>query len=188
MTVDFQKLFRKDNLLILILSGVLLFVIALPVTSSKNRQSPQQKSEPVKNMEDSRDENEAYVSDLEKRLETLIGAMEGVGNAKVMITLDSTEEIVIEKERSLSRDNTTETDNAGGKRVIERLDSKEQTVYRAGESPFVIKTKYPRIRGVVVVASGAGSGNVSKNITDMVEALLEVDAHRVKVVKMSSGR
>lgn len=53
--------------------------------------------------------------------------------------------------------------------------------------PFVVKTLLPRVEGVVVVAQGAGTGNINKSITDVVQALFDVEAHKVKVVKMNDG-
>ena len=41
--------------------------------------------------------------------------------------------------------------------------------------------------GDVVVAQGAGTGTVNRNITDVVQALFDVEAHKVKVVKMDEG-
>ena len=40
---------------------------------------------------------------------------------------------------------------------------------------------------MVVVAQGAGTGNISRNITDVVQALFNIEAHKVKVVKMDDG-
>lgn len=53
--------------------------------------------------------------------------------------------------------------------------------------PYVVKTLLPKVKGVVVVAQGAGTGNINRNITDMVQALFNVEAHKVKVVKMDDG-
>ncbi len=53
--------------------------------------------------------------------------------------------------------------------------------------PFVVKTLLPQVEGVVVVAQGAGTGNINKSITDVVQALFDVEAHKVKVVKMNDG-
>ena len=37
--MDFKKWFQRDNLIILVLSGVLLFIIALPTKSSGSKQT-----------------------------------------------------------------------------------------------------------------------------------------------------
>lgn len=74
---------------------------------------------------------------------------------------------------------------------MSQLESGESTVYISSGSnsePYVIKTLLPTVEGVVVVAQGAGTGNVNRNITEIVMALFGVEAHKVQVVKMGSSR
>lgn len=191
-----KKWFRRDNLLIIILSGVLLFIIALPAEEKAGGQSDQNSNEQVQNtgasgnagaetMAISQDEQ---ASDLEERLEKVLTEMAGVGKVKVMITLKSSEELVVEKDDTMVRSNTNENDSAGGSRMVNQVDMAPSTVYRTKGSesePYVVKTISPRVEGVVVVAQGGGNGVVNKNITEMVQALFGVEAHKVKVVKMA---
>jgi stage III sporulation protein AG len=51
--------------------------------------------------------------------------------------------------------------------------------------PYVVKTIVPQVEGVVVVGEGCGTGSVDKNVTEIVQALFGLEAHKVKVVKMS---
>lgn len=128
------------------------------------------------------------MSDLEERLEKVLTEMAGVGKVKVMITLKSSEELVVEKDDTMVRSNTNENDSAGGSRMVNQVDMAPSTVYRTKGSesePYVVKTISPRVEGVVVVAQGGGNGVVNKNITEMVQALFGVEAHKVKVVKMA---
>uniref|UniRef100_UPI00405732B6 stage III sporulation protein AG n=1 Tax=Acetatifactor sp. TaxID=1872090 RepID=UPI00405732B6 len=200
-----KKWFRKDNLIIMILGGVLLFIIALPIegdhSSNQSEQSEelfsmgQHSSAPVE-QESSKGSTkssleEDFATDLEVQLEGLLSEMEGVGKVKVMITLKSSEELVVEKDEPVTRSNTNESDSAGGSRIITQMDSAESTVYRtlgSDSEPYVIKTISPQVEGVVVVAQGAGSGTVNQNITELVQALFGVEAHKVKVVKMASSK
>ncbi|MNC72064.1 hypothetical protein D3C75_1230700 [compost metagenome] len=50
------------------------------------------------------------------------------------------------------------------------------------DTPLVVKTTKPKIRGVVVVAKGAENATVKKLISDAVERGLDVPAHRISVV------
>lgn len=198
-----EKWFQRDNLIIIILSGVLLLVIAWP-TKTDNRsisdsrdittagESPnllQKETDPIPSaVEESK---EAYERKLEKRLKAILEVMEGVGEVEVMITLASSEELVVEKDRPIVRSNTTENDSEGGSRSIYQTDSKETTVYsNAGNDsePYVIKTLTPKIEGVLVAAKGAGYGEVSKNITEAVQALFDLDAHKIKVVSLQGSK
>lgn len=184
-----QKWFRRDNLLILILSGVLLFIVAMPTTSSTEKKEEVREEQTASVLRQQENGSEDFASDLEAQLEEVLGEMAGVGRVKVMITLKSSEERVVEKDEPVSRTSTNESDSAGGNRNITQLENGSSTVYSNSGSdsePYVIKTLSPRVEGVVVVAQGAGEGMLNQSITEMVQALFGVEAHKVKVVKMAS--
>ena len=42
----------------------------------------------------------------------------------------------------------------------------------------------PKIEGVVVVAQGAGTGRKDTEIIEAVQALFEVESHKIKVMRM----
>ena len=197
MKEAWKKWFRRDNLLILILSGVLLFIIVLPTgdgNSAKKQKSAQVGTQSAQENVRQQGETETQgndVSELEKRLEGVISQMAGIGKVKVMITLQSSEELIVEKDEPVERSNTNETDSAGGSRFITQMGSTPSTVFRTvgnDSEPYVVKTLSPKVEGVVVVAQGAGNGTVDKNITEMVQALFGVEAHKVKVVKMAQTK
>lgn len=205
-----QKMFRKDNFLILVLTGILLVIIALPTEKSgegnagpvpetegagtgaesdsqrDNNQSPQGT---VQEASQGTDTDEAYAAYLEDRLTESLSQMADVGKVKVMITLKASRELVVEKEQPIARSSTNESDSAGGSRVVSEMDSDENTVYRTDgnlSEPYVVKTLSPQIEGVLVVAEGAGNGTVSRTIVEIAQALFDIEAHKVKVVKMVS--
>lgn len=206
----FTQLFKKDNMMILILAGVLLFVIALPVKKEKSDEkglSTEQsetaaglwgtsfpaESNPSKKITGQNDTlpagqgDLAYTKELEERLTEVLSGMSGVGKVRVMITLKSSSELVVEKEKPVSRSSTNETDAQGGNRQVDTGEYGETVIYSTSGSasePYVIMTYVPRIEGVLVVAEGAGSGTINKNITEAVCALFDVEAHKIKVVKM----
>lgn len=195
------KWFRKDNLIILVLTGILLVIIALPTkdgTQQEGGGAAEGKSDILPFIgTDSEDtvseiptdtvEDEAYTAYLEGRLTALLSRMAEVGKVEVMITLKSSRELVVEKEQPVSRSSTNENDSRGGTRSVSQVDSRENTVYHtegSASEPYVIKTLSPEIEGVLVVAEGAGSGSVNRTIVEIAEALFGVEAHKVKVVRM----
>ena len=198
-----EKWFQRDNLIIIILSGVLLLIIAWPTktdnrvvsdsrdaTTAKELQKDQQKLTDF--VPSAAEESvETYEMNLERRLKAILEVMEGVEEVEVMITLASSEELVVEKDRPIIRSNTTENDGEGGSRSIYQTDSKETTVYSSvgnDSKPYVIKTLTPKIEGVLVAAKGAGTGEVSKNITEAVAALFDLEAHKIKVVSLQGAK
>lgn len=196
---DFKKWFKKDNLIILILTGVLLFIIALPTKDDKGEETDISRTQDTVPSGELRrespetetiDSGEEYARQLEQRLRETLSQMEGVGQVRVMITLKSSRELVVEKEQPYLRSSTTESDAQGGNRIVNQFETEENTVYRTSGSesePYVIKTLPPQIEGVVVVAEGANSGTVNRTIVELVQALFGIEAHKVKVVKMETG-
>lgn len=202
------KWFRRDNLLILVLLGVLLFIVALPVkkedpaakdtgmeiteqynagilTSSGQQNVAQQDTVYVGTQAVTAGSMEEYAAYLEEKLKKMLESVRGVGEVEVMITLESSEERIVEKDMTAERSQTEEQDSAGGTRTVSSSNTGYQTVYQEGSqgSPFVVKTITPKVEGVLVVAEGAGKGNMTGEITQVVQALFGVEAHKVKVLE-----
>lgn len=219
------KWMKKDNLVVLILSGVLLFIIALPTKSDEESVGGGSLSDSIGtgnagggftiggtgstatragtgtgiggntetaglgNGSGDEAQNLEYAKVLEQELAEILGEISGVGEVKVMITLKSSRELVVEKEENVNRSATNEKDSQGGSRVVNQMESESVTVYRtqAGESePYVVKTLTPEIEGVLIVAQGAGSGEINRTLTDVVQTLFGLEVHKIQVVKMGS--
>ena len=190
---SWKKKLTKENMAILALLGILLMVIALPVKKTENARDETRLSDTgsdtMKTSETEKDDGDgSYTQEVENRLEALLSSMDGVGEVKVMVTLSSSMEQVVEKDVPYSMDTTKETDSAGGSRDVVNSKQEETTVYvtdQAGnKTPYISKTLEPAIVGVTVVAQGGGNAVVQKNITDVIQALFGVEAHKIKVVKM----
>ena len=52
------------------------------------------------------------------------------------------------------------------------------------KAPFVRKQIYPKLEGVVIAARGAGEGRVRSDLSEAVQALFGLEAHKVKVLKL----
>lgn len=200
--------FRKDQFLIVILMGILLMVIVWPVEDKNKKtetKSGQWDSESaILNQQadliqsagtrqstcQQEDALLSYASCLERSLEELLSTMDGVGKVRVMVTLASSGEAVVEKDVNTVREGTTEVDSAGGSRNTTNINESEETVYQDGQqengAPYVKKVLSPRVEGVVVSAQGGGNAEIVQNITEAIQALFGIDAHKIKIVKMIS--
>lgn len=209
---------NKNNLLIIVLLGVLFMVIAIPVdtagtggksaSGSNNNRSYQTKNtgtgyqaggtaaytaagDGTAGYDETAGtgyvwEQEQYIKEMEAKAESLLSGVNGAGQVKVMITLRASSEQVVEKDMPVTRSQTSEQDSQGGSRMVSEFATEDATVYRKGngyEEPYVVKTLSPSVEGVVVVAEGAGNGEVNKNLSEAVQILFGVEAHRVKVLK-----
>lgn len=184
------KKWRKDQWLIVFLAGILLLVIAIPTGSGRQKEKAQTetKAESGQTQQDGQDTRTDYETMLEQRLENVLSRVDGVGKVQVMITLKDNGEAVVEKDVQSLENSTSESDDAGGSRQISEIQVEESTIYQnqtdEGE-PFVSKENKPRIEGVLVVAQGGGDAATAKNISESVLALFDVEAHKIKVVKMN---
>lgn len=120
-----------------------------------------------------------YVADLEKRLTAMISAIDGAGETKVMITLESGSEEVYLHDYDYG-----ENIDPSGKNSLERKDEYVIVDSGSGEKGIVIRVKEPEIRGVAVVCKGADSETVRSRIVETVTALLDISSARVSVAKM----
>ena len=187
-----KKWFSRDNLLLLVLLGVLLFVIALPVKKEDSGKG-QEKENAAAMLEEltastqtvTASSTEEYAAYLEEKLKKMLEAVQGLGEVEVMVTLESSEEKIVEKDMTAERSNTEEQDAAGGARTVNTSNTEYRTIYRedTGGDPFVVKTITPKVEGVLVVAEGAGKGNMAGEITQIIQALFGVEAHRIKVLE-----
>lgn len=199
------KKMGKDQFVICILAGILLIVIAMPTSKNPVKQNSESvlldSEADIIEVKEQKEYNSIYTGEeitsveeyeryVENKLEHAISVMEGAGKVKVMVTVNSSKELVVEKDIPMTRNNTVENDAEGGNRTINELEDMEETVYSkesdGSSHPYVIKTLQPVVEGVVVVAQGGGSQTVSKNIVEVIVALFDIEPHKIKVVKMKS--
>lgn len=187
--LDSLKKINKTYLIIAALVGILLLVIVIPVDSGKEETPKTTKTGESTSALEQMSSDDAYRKGLERQLKLALGAMDGVGEVEVMITLKDRGEAVVEKDLTRNEEQTKEEDQAGTKRENSVTSSKQETVYAkdgsSDSTPFVAKSINPKVEGVLVVARGADSPVVVKNISDAVLALFPVQAHKIKVVKMN---
>ena len=129
-----QKGVTKQQWIVILLLGLLLSVIALPV--SKKSSTPKQ----TILMDNSTQSTDEIQSSLECRLQNILENVEGVGEVKVML-----------------------------------MTEEQQGIYRSGET---------EVRGVLIAAEGASDPVVVQKIQQAVMALFQIEAHKIKIMKM----
>ncbi|QHW30284.1 stage III sporulation protein AG [Paenibacillus rhizovicinus] len=128
---------------------------------------------------------DAIEQPLESRLKEILETIVGVGPVEVLVTVDSTEEVVVQLNEEETQQITNETDKSGGKRSITSITKKGQVVLydtSGGNAPIITKRIQPKIRGVLIVAQGAENGTVRRLIIDAVEKGLNVAVNRISVI------
>lgn len=120
----------------LLLLGLLLTVIAMPTSRKKEENT-------IKLLESSKEDALAEKTELEAKLEALLGSADGVGKVQVLLMTGQ------------------DTDTKG--------------FYASGDT---------KVTGVLISAEGADNPVTVQNIQQAVMALFQVEAHKIKVMKM----
>ena len=126
-----------------------------------------------------------YEEAYEQALKDILQKVVGVGEVEVLVTIESTEETVVQTNVQDSQQITDEKDQNGASRHITQITRNGEVVLyesSGGQTPIVLKKIQPKIRGVVVVARGAENLTVKQMITEAVSRGLEVPAHRISVL------
>ena len=179
-----EKKLKQSDWLILVLAGILILIIALPTDTKEKKQAEEAKE----NISKENNTMEASKDEIERKLEDILEKINGAGDVKVMITYQDSGTQVVEKDKNTSENSLEESGSTGGVRSTKEQHLQESTVYEeaaAGNTPFVSKELLPKVEGILIVASGGDNQKVKQNISEAVLALFQVEAHRIKIVKMS---
>lgn len=180
-----QQNMKKDRLMILMLAGILLIVIAVPV-SDRNGEYEDGEISKESDMVFSLEQYSYY---LEQKLEDSLSKIEGAGEVSVMITWKSSSEKIVEKDKESTSESLEETDSQGGSRTTKNITSSDRSIYRNSREgseegePYVTKEISPVVEGVIIIAQGGDHPVVVQNITEAVQALFDIDTHKIKVMK-----
>ena len=116
--------------------------------------------------------------DLQADMEEILGTISGVGQVKVLLTVDS------DGERQLAQN--TELAYSGSTAAPEDYSRRSETVLvdsAEGDGTVVVRTVYPTYRGALVVCQGGDRAEVKLAVTEAVAALTGLSADRVTVAK-----
>ena len=159
---DVKKIGIK-NMILLLVSGVMILILTVPdLLSSFGQESVPVTSapEPVPTqtvIEAQQEKTE------EERLKEVLSKIAGVGKTEVMIAYKTTEENVVLKD---------------GEETVLTVNGNRE------ENPYLIKKNAAVISGVLVVAEGAENGMTAIYISDAVEALFDIEKHKIIVLPM----
>ena len=164
-----KKIKRDRKLAIIIcvgLAGIILLTLSeLMPPKNKTEEKTSEKSET--------DIRDSYEEDIEKRLTSIVSAIDGAGRTQVMVTLASGDENVYAvKEKS--------SDGSREREYIV-IDSDDN------ESGLLLKVIEPEIRGVAFVCEGADSAKVRQEIVSSVSAVLGISTNRISIAKIKSA-
>lgn len=179
---------KKKNtfLLLLLLLGVLLMFSSSIFHLFPSR--PSAKLNQVENLPgvSSYKAQDNYEEELTEKLTGILEQIEGISEARVLITFETSKESVFAGVAEESTKETVEKDTEGGTRDILEKGRKEEYVLLqeggGGEKALLIMEKKPRIAGIMVVAKGAENSRLRLEVLRAIQSLMGLPAHRIAVL------
>ena len=157
---------KKYKVPLLVLSaGVVLML--LPAAQQEERSATEQGGYESFSLEET-----------ERRMEEILGRIQGTGKLKLMLTLKSGPQLQLAEDIDQARDGESAS-----------LRSETVTMNRGsgnGEDVFVTSQVYPIYQGALVVCQGADQAAVRLAVTEAVAALTGLSSDRITVVKSNS--
>ena len=158
---DIKKILGEKKIKLVLVAGVLLGMVLIMI-SNKSSQAPTDDTNQT-----AKAENVTSNESLQERLKILLSKVKGVGEVEVFVTYSSTEEKLALKDKDTNGSEQTVMKNSSG-----------------NTEPYIYKSIYPQIEGVIIVAQGGDNDGVKAAISDAIAAVLELPIHRVKILNM----
>lgn len=118
------------------------------------------------------------LEETEKRMAEVLGAIDGVGRVRIMLTLRAGSTLRLAEDSSLSDSSSGQTKQEKQVLTVNRGSGRQEVV--------VTQQLYPTYQGAVVVCEGAGSSSVRLAVVNAVSVLTGLSSDRVSVVKWKS--
>ena len=123
------------------------------------------------------------VKTIEEDLEQILSKISGVGRVDVMLTVESSSELVLAEDTTLRY--------SGNTQAPDDYDRSSTTVTvtssGGGQDVVVTRERYPQYRGALVVCDGGENDSVRLQVVEAVAALTGLGTDRIAVVKWQSG-
>lgn len=185
---------KKENLekaAIIFLLGIFFLIVATPVSGFSGKKKEVKSGDKKINSNvyeevTESSQNNAYIDELENKLEQTIAGMEGAGEVLVMITCKDTGEKILDKNQPYeSETDKVKEDGKESERTSIHSDQETVLIDQEGNTtPIVVLEKYPEVEGVVVVCEGGDNSALALRIKEAVQALFNIDAHKIVVCKL----
>lgn len=119
----------------------------------------------------------------ERRMAELLAQVAGAGEVDVMLTYRRTEEKTVAQTETREESRSEE---AGKTEESLRLETGVVLTEdgRGNTAPLILSAAAPQTEGAVIVAQGGDDPSVRAALTEAAQALLDVPAHKIAVLKM----
>ena len=146
-----------------------LVIIAVMIIIYSNVSAAKEKTEAASGGEATLTEN------LETRLAEILGEIEGAGEVKVMITFAGT------GDKITAETTNTHTTITNGSTSSTTTTTTTSSPILSGSDVVILQEKMPEIKGVIVVAEGAGDMTVKLKLMQATATVLGINANSIQI-------
>lgn len=146
-----------------------LVIIAVMIIIYSNVSAAKEKTEAASGGDVTLTEN------LETRLAEILGEIEGAGEVKVMITFAGTGDKVT------AETTNTHTTTTNGSTSSTTTTTTTSSPILSGSDVVILQEKMPEIKGVIVVAEGAGDMKVKLKLMQATATVLGINANSIQI-------
>lgn len=168
------------RIVLIVIAGIVLVLCSLPFPEGDNKDILSQEQQEI-------EKEERYEERVERQLKSILQTAAGIESAEVMITWYSGTEKIIEREEIIQEEVQSEGQVDG---TVAQMSSKRSettallTEQKDGSRvPYVLKEICPVAQGVLIVAQGELTVEKTVQISEAVQALFGIEAHKVKVLE-----
>lgn len=180
----FLKIPRNKRTQYLVVTAMIAVILAIYFSTF----APEDNAQPEATVSQAIEEYEDTGAALDRQMESILSDIEGAGAVRVMIAYESGSEIV--PATSENTETTTTSDEGDGVSKTSETVRKQTDVVtvqdQSQSSALVLKEKMPEVKGIIVIAEGAGDIGVKLNLMRAVQTLLNISADKVDVFEMQS--
>lgn len=174
---------RIENLVSFLIILVITLIIVNKILNNKKENTDFTNQTGVELATSTKTESENE-NDLEKRLENILGKINGVGKVSVLITYSESSTVVPIYNVNSSTSIIEEKDTSGGTRTTETENNQKDVITDSSSNIVTEKVIMPSIEGAIITAQGANDSNVKNNIISAVEAVTGIATHKIQVFEM----
>lgn len=175
---DFIKMLKENKKLSYAVNIFILLVIIsiiLKLDFSKVTQEPE-------GYREKEGEREDYVYSLEKRMEAILGKVEGVNRVDVMIYTKKTPVLEPVFDENTSNETNIETSGDGSKREVKRETKQSKVILGRDNSVVERYYQYPEISGVLLVVEYSGNKDIYGILLNSVKTLLDIKLNDIEII------
>lgn len=184
---------KIENLVFFVIILIITIVIINIIWNGNNKKKVESNNDTSKKLASSEInttplESIQATDNLEEKLENILSKIQGVGDVKVCINYNESNEVVAMYNENSKVSTTEETDTSGGIRKIQENNSQKDIIFKedSGEkTPITQKVVQAKIEGAIITAKGAGNVSTKTNIIQAVEAVTGLATHKIQVFEMN---